>query len=212
MKINIDNHTIEVVILRKKIKNVYFRFKSDLKLYVSCNNYVSENQVFKLIEENQQSINKMYKQIFKKTINQNKFAILGDEYDVIIDENISKVFIENYKIFGKSEDAIEKHYLHEAKRFLSVRFERDYNLFDDLPECQLRFRKMTSRWGVCNSKEKIITLNTELYRYDVSLIDYVIIHELCHFKEANHSSRFWHEVSKYYPNYKMARKLLKEGL
>lgn len=212
MKINLCNHSIEVVILRKKIKHVYFRFKSDLKLYVSCNNYVNESEIIKLISANEKNIYKMYEQMLKKETSQKKFAMLGDEYEVIIDENVKKVFVQDYKIYGKSKEVIDKYYLKESKKILGVRFERCYNLFGDLPNCSLRFRKMTSRWGVCNSKTKIITLNTELYRYDISLIDYVIIHELCHFKEANHSPRFWNEVSKYYPNYKMARKLLKEGL
>ena len=68
---------------------------------------------------------------------------------------------------------------------------------------------MTSRWGVNNVKKHIITLNSELIKKDISLIDYVIIHELCHFYEGNHSERFWHQVSLRYPNYKEARKRLR---
>lgn len=210
--ININNHQIEVVILRKKIKNVYFRFKSDLKLYVSCNKYVDQNQILKLIKNNETSIYRMYNQMLKKNNDQKRFVILGDEYDVVIDPNVISVYIDGNKIFGKSNVAIEKYYLTEAKKMLGVRFERCYNLFSQLPICHLVFRKMVSRWGVCNTKLKKVTLNTELYRYDVSLIDYVIIHELCHFYEQNHSKKFWNEVSKYYPQYKTARKLLKGGI
>lgn len=43
----------------------------------------------------------------------------------------------------------------------------------------------------------------------IILLDYVIIHELCHFYEANHSSRFWDHVSEYYPKYKEARRRLR---
>ena len=71
---------------------------------------------------------------------------------------------------------------------------------------------MKTRWGVCNVRDKIITLNTELLKRDIDLLDYVIIHEMCHFYEANHSVRFWQKVEKYYPNYKLARKRLREGL
>ena len=53
---------------------------------------------------------------------------------------------------------------------------------------------MTSRWGVNNVTKKIITLNTELLKKSIDLIDYVIIHELCHFYEGNHSNRFWYQV------------------
>lgn len=210
--VSINNHQIEVVIIRKKIKNVYFRFKPDLKLYISCNNRVDQNQILKLIQNNEISIYRMYEQMLKKRNDQSKFAILGDEYFIIIDPAIKQVFVEDNKIYGKSVIAIEKFYSAEAKKFIGVRFERCYNLFSSLPQCHLVFRKMVSRWGVCNSKLKKVTLNTELYRYNVSLIDYVIIHELCHFYEPNHSPKFWNEVSKYYPHYKTARKLLKGGL
>ena len=67
---------------------------------------------------------------------------------------------------------------------------------------------MKSKWGVCNIKSMTVTLNTELITKDVHLIDYVIVHELCHFKHMNHSTFFWQEVSKYYPYYKEARREL----
>ena len=69
---------------------------------------------------------------------------------------------------------------------------------------------MKSRWGVCNRGNNTITLNKQLIKKDISLLDYVIVHELCHFKYPNHSKYFWNEVAKYYPNYKLARKQLKE--
>ena len=47
-----------------------------------------------------------------------------------------------------------------------------------------------------------------LIHYKPELIDYVIVHELSHFKFMDHSSNFWNEVSKHYPNYKKARKEL----
>ena len=68
---------------------------------------------------------------------------------------------------------------------------------------------MKTRWGVNNRGNNTITLNSELLKKDIDLLDYVIIHELCHFYEANHSPRFWAWVSKYYPDYKLARKRLR---
>ncbi len=69
---------------------------------------------------------------------------------------------------------------------------------------------MKTRWGVCNKKDIVITLNSELIRYDISKLDYVIIHELSHFIHFNHSKSFWNLVSKYCPNYKQIKKELKE--
>ena len=81
--------------------------------------------------------------------------------------------------------------------------------FATLPDFTLRTRKMSTRWGVCDTRKKIVTLNTELIKKDIDLIDYVIVHELCHFFEPNHSKNFWALVSQAFPNYKEARKRLR---
>ena len=70
---------------------------------------------------------------------------------------------------------------------------------------------MKTRWGVCNKKSMTVTLNLELITKDVHLIDYVIVHELSHFKHMDHSKLFWEEVGMHYPYYKQARKELNSG-
>ena len=69
---------------------------------------------------------------------------------------------------------------------------------------------MKSRWGVCNTKSKIITLNLELIKRDITFLDYVINHELSHLIHPNHSKDFWNLVSINYPNYKEIRKMMKK--
>lgn len=70
-----------------------------------------------------------------------------------------------------------------------------------------------TRWGSCTSN-KAISLNVALMTLTEGnkpspLIDYVIIHELCHTRHMNHSKAFWDEVAKYDPNFKAHRKALK---
>ena len=69
---------------------------------------------------------------------------------------------------------------------------------------------MKTRWGVCNTKTHIITLNKELYKYDIDCLDYVCIHELSHLIHPNHSKNFWQVVNKYCCNYKEIRKKLRD--
>ena len=68
---------------------------------------------------------------------------------------------------------------------------------------------MSTRWGVCNRSNNTVTLNSELIKYGIEQIDYVIVHELSHFIELNHSARFWKVVESNYPNYREVRKLMK---
>ena len=81
---------------------------------------------------------------------------------------------------------------------------------EDIPVPNLKIRKMRTRWGVCNTKNHNVTLNYNLYKYDIECLDYVIIHELSHFIFPNHSKNFWQQVSKYCPNYKEIRRKLKD--
>lgn len=67
-----------------------------------------------------------------------------------------------------------------------------------------------SRWGSCSSK-KNLNFNCLLMLTPNDVIDYIIVHELCHLKEMNHSKRFWNEVKTVLPNYEESHKWLKEN-
>ena len=72
----------------------------------------------------------------------------------------------------------------------------------------LSIRAQKTRWGSCSSK-KNINLNCKLLFMPVEVVNCVMIHELCHTIEMNHSSRFWDLVADCDPNYKENRKSLK---
>ena len=116
---------------------------------------------------------------------------------------------ENF-IYARDSKKLEQWQKKECMKIFEERVNVLLRHFSNLPLFTLKIRKMKTRWGVNNVTKRIITLNSELLRKDVDLIDYVIIHELCHFYEANHSNKFWYQVSLRYPDYKMARKRLRD--
>lgn len=73
----------------------------------------------------------------------------------------------------------------------------------------VRVKGQKSKWGSCSGL-KNINLNWHLIFLRENLIDYVIIHELMHLREMNHSQRFWFWVSKYFPDYKSAEEEIKQ--
>lgn len=74
---------------------------------------------------------------------------------------------------------------------------------------KLRITSATTRWGSCNS-QKTIAYSWKLIMCPKPLIDYVIIHELSHLLELNHSPEFWKIVQKFCPDYKERRSMLKK--
>ena len=73
---------------------------------------------------------------------------------------------------------------------------------------RISIRAQRSRWGSCSAKGNL-NFNCLLVLLPENVRRYVIVHELCHLKELNHSKRFWYEVSKYQPTYREDRKQLK---
>ncbi len=74
----------------------------------------------------------------------------------------------------------------------------------------IKFRKMTSRWGSCNSSKSILTFNIQLMYAPPECVEYVVWHEFTHFLQANHSKLFYAELESVCPDWKLHRKMLKE--
>ncbi len=205
----IDGDLIDIIIVYKKNKNIYLRFQEDKKLYATCNRFVKEKDIEKLIDNNINKITKMYQAVCKAQEQDSFFNYLGKQYTICYNENIKKTYFDGDIVFSPNEKKLQKFYQSEVVRIFSYEVERMIPYFENIPKFTLKFRTMKTRWGVNNRSSNSITLNTELLKKDIDLLDYVIIHELCHFYEANHSSKFWNQVKKYYPNYKDARKRLR---
>ena len=209
MEVQLDEYTIPVTIIRKSNKNIYFRFKEDGILYVTCHRLITKGEILRLIEKNKKPILRMYKQMLKTQEENNLSYYLGKPLTICYDSSIKKVYLDEDILYTPNETKLNKWFKDECLRVFNERIEYCLQGFTNIPKFSLRIRKMTSRWGVNNVTKKIITLNSELIKKDIELIDYVIVHELCHFYEANHSDRFWYQVSLRYPDYKQARKRLR---
>ena len=75
---------------------------------------------------------------------------------------------------------------------------------------QISIRAQHTRWGSCSSKGNL-NFNCLLALVPIEVLDYVVVHELCHRKELNHSDRFWNEVSRILPDYKTRKQWLKDN-
>jgi predicted metal-dependent hydrolase len=109
------------------------------------------------------------------------------------------------------EALLKAWYLREAKRVFAERLKAVAPCVASLnitPPDKLTVRFMTSKWGSCSSRGRV-TLNARMVQLDPILLDYVIVHELCHLREMNHSPRYYALLDAAMPGWKAYRKALR---
>lgn len=211
MEIELLNKKYKVVVVKKNNKNTYLRVTPDLTILITTNKLVTKKELNNLLIKHKDFLIKNIKKTEKQLAKQQDFYYLGNKYDIILMPSLKQIELSDDKIYVSSVEKLDNWYKEQTLNIFSKQLLSNYNLFEEpiiIPK--LRIRKMKTRWGVCNIEKQIITLNSELFKYDLDIINYVIIHELAHFIYPNHSKDFWALVSKYCPNYKKLRKELKD--
>ena len=207
MNFEYNDNLYNVNIVRKNNKNTYIRVKNN-EIYVTTSYFSTNKNIYKLINENRDAIIKMIDKSNKKE--DNSFKIFGKRYIIVYGENFKEVEISDNIICANDDKMLNKYICKYINNIYQEHLDYWYDKFEEkILVPNLKIRKMTSRWGVCNLRNKNVTLNLELFKYDIKCLDYVIVHELSHFIFPNHSKDFWNLVGKYYPNYKEVRKILK---
>lgn len=207
----LDNEDYEVEILKKGNKNTYVRVKENLTIQVTTNHFATKHDIKNLLDRNQDFLRKT---LGKREIEKQKdddFYFLGKKFDIVVVPILKGVEIDGNKLYVPDKSLLDKWLKKQTLSIFEERLKYNYNLFEEnIPYPHLRIRSMKTRWGVCNRKNLIVTINSKLIRETIDKIDYVIIHELSHLVHFNHSRDFWEVVEKYCPKYKRIRKDLRE--
>jgi predicted metal-dependent hydrolase len=151
-----------------------------------------------------------------------RIPYLGKNYyvQVRVDRSVKKVVVEFthsrfiITVYSQSikqkdiQEALQQYYQEKANEKIAPRVKK-LSQKTGLAFQNLQFRKMAKRWGSCTGNNRII-LNTDAVKLPFSLIDYLIIHELCHTKVKDHSKAFWAELSKHVTKWKELDKRMAE--
>jgi len=115
--------------------------------------------------------------------------------------------ISEQEALKKRLSALNKLYKQELQLFIEEILPRWEKTVKESPDI-IKYRDMKSKWGSCNITEKIITLNIKLAEKSEECAEMVLVHELIHFKERLHNTRFKHYMTKFLPDWKNRVKIL----
>lgn len=167
------------------------------------NNFVAQRQSW--IKKHQQKILQCGQAAQKKEFKPGeRFLYLGREYILKI-SNGGEIALNEYlyfpqKFFKDPRQKMIAWYINQARG----EFTRRAEFYSQLTGWRFKFLKISrarTRWGSCGAKNSI-NLNWRLILAPIEIIDYVVVHELAHTVEKNHSKRFWDRVEEFKPDYK----------
>lgn len=104
--------------------------------------------------------------------------------------------------------ALEQRYIAAAKDYFPKRVAH-FHQFTGGSYNRITVRDQKTRWGSCSARGTL-SFNWRLMLAPPGILDYVVVHELCHLTHMNHSADFWEKVESIYPDYRTARKWLKD--
>lgn len=220
--------SISYIFEHKNVKNINLRVKPDGEVRVSAPVRVSGEMVDKFVSEKGEFILNAREKFAKRAENAPKaheyrsgerFYILGRELELAVKEGNKGAYIDGGKLYietGNVENFSEKEREFQQMRnrlcreVFTKQVEKIYPVFEPVgvPFPTLKMRDMKSRWGSCMPQKGIINLNKRLIAAPEECIEYVAMHEFCHFIHPDHSKNFYALLTKLMPDWKARKELL----
>jgi predicted metal-dependent hydrolase len=152
----------------------------------------------------------------RKFENGENFPLLGKEYPLFVAENAMP-----HLSFSGTKFILKKRYQGQARRLFFVWYRKKaaeiipprvehYARLHSIEYKKINISWAASRWGSASS-QGTLSFSWRLVMAPVTIIDYVVVHELAHLVEQNHSRRFWDRVTEMYPAYQRARQWLADN-
>lgn len=208
--------TFEVLLERKNIKNMYLKIKPSGEIVVTANSKMELSFIQDFIQSKESWIHKKQQQIAKASTillqdevrylgqtlkkrrlasKQTCFSIEGDRLRQEMPPSVSE---------EKADRLCEAWFQAQLETLIHQYMRKHWRYFEQsgVRPVEVKYRLMTSTWGVCRPVRGCITFNKRLIHEKETFIEYVVVHELCHLIHPDHSAKFYDLVGHLLPEWK----------
>ena len=224
-----EGQEIHYYLERKNVKNLNLRVRKDGSVYVSANESVPSKEIddfvcskasyiIRAVEKFKEMT--QYKPQPKQYVSGETFNIQGRGLRLQVSEALKEsisadgiyIYLEVKDIndYEKKKRMVNRFLDQQCKTLFTEILDELYPLFQKyaVERPVMRIRDMETRWGSCLAKKGIITLNKRLLEAPRNCIEYVVMHELCHFMYPNHSKQFYTFLTMMMPDWKERKEFL----
>lgn len=230
--VSVNGQTLEYTLERKQVKNINLRVRKDGSVYASAHPSVPANRVDAFVMAKEPRIRKAQTHFRErkqqktepKTYTAGEAVFImgqpmvldicqGEKNRVFADGSRLIVEMKNPADTSKTQRLVDGFLYQQCRELFGEIAEKIYPAFQKLgvPMPELRIRSMRSRWGSCMPGKGVITLNRQLLAAPRACIEYVVMHEFCHFIHPNHSKQFYQLLASLLPDWKERKRILNEG-
>ncbi len=209
---------------RKQVKNINLRVRADGTVHVSSPHFVSSSAIEQFLTEKAEWIVRAMERIHEKerkdtlpSLSEGSVIYLLGEMRLLrfskdcnneVREKDGVLTLKHTENTEKIRDLLRKYAEKRLLEVLSASLSRTLAEFSVVKTPEIRLRLMRAVWGNCRPKAGIITINSRLACYPERLIDYIVLHEVCHLFIPDHSQRFYALMTEHMPDWKKRKEAL----
>lgn len=228
-----ENKEIRYLLERKPVKNLNLRIHKDCKVYVSASPAIPAEEVDDFVASKGNficSAQKKFREMAhytpqpKQYVSGETFYLLGRGVRLKVEKNLHNTIsfdgvylhlcMKDPDDFAKKQRMVTRYLDEQRQTIFGEIISEIYPVFQKygVPMPTLRIRDMETRWGSCLTKNGIITLNKKLLEAPRNCIEYVVMHEFCHFLHPNHSKQFYASLTMLMPDWKQRKETLDKDI
>lgn len=179
----------DIELIRSSRKSIAIEIDRDLKIKVRAPQRMNQNQIMRFVKEKEQWIRLHLAKMIQLQKMQEK-EMTDTQRTTLTPEDLQRLMV-----LARREIPVHVKYFAEQ---MGVTYGK------------ITIRNQKTRWGSC-SQIGNLNFNCHLMEMPTEILDYVVVHELCHRKQMNHSRLFWMEVEKVLPDYQVRQRWLKQN-